>query len=131
LLLLRHRFHIVTRIGDEERQLLAEDAELAAFAGAPQNPEWLPAEAAEKLPNAEPDGNRSGNPGPVPCGQAAINRTSRTRATYLGCPRSFMASDALLLLAEGQTRSVPHASASLAHMRRLRVTSRPTRRPST
>ena len=34
--------------------------------------------------------DRSGNPGPVPCGQAATNRTSRTRTTYPGCPRSFM-----------------------------------------
>jgi superfamily II DNA or RNA helicase len=57
LLLLRHRFHIDTRVGDEERQLLAEDAQLVAFAGSPQNPEWLPAEAAARLPDAEPDGN--------------------------------------------------------------------------
>jgi len=56
-LLLRHRFHIVTRVGDEERQLLAEDAQLVAFAGSPQNPEWLPAEAAARLPDAEPEGN--------------------------------------------------------------------------
>jgi superfamily II DNA or RNA helicase len=57
LLLLRHRFHIVTLVGDEERQLLAEDAQLVAFAGSPQNPEWLPADAAARLPDAEPDGN--------------------------------------------------------------------------
>jgi hypothetical protein len=57
LLLLRHRFHIVTRIGEEERQLLAEDAELVAFAGSPQNPEWLPAQDAERLPDAQPAGN--------------------------------------------------------------------------
>jgi superfamily II DNA or RNA helicase len=57
LLLLRHRFHIVTRIGDEERQLLAEDAQLVAFAGSPQSAEWLPAEETERLPEAEPGGN--------------------------------------------------------------------------
>jgi superfamily II DNA or RNA helicase len=57
LLLLRHRFHIVTRVADEERQLLAEDAQLVAFAGSPRNPEWLPTEAAARLPDAEPDGN--------------------------------------------------------------------------
>jgi hypothetical protein len=57
LLLLRHRFHIITRIGEQELQLLAEDAQLAAFAGSPQNPEWLSAESAAGLPNAEPDGN--------------------------------------------------------------------------
>ncbi len=57
LLLLRHRFHIVTRIDDEERQLLAEDAQLVAFAGSPQNPEWLSAEVAADLPEAQPAGN--------------------------------------------------------------------------
>jgi hypothetical protein len=57
LLLLRHRFHIVTLVGDEQRQLLAEDAQLVGFAGSPQNPEWLPNEAAASLPDAKPDGN--------------------------------------------------------------------------
>jgi hypothetical protein len=57
LLLLRHRFHIITRIGEDERQLLAEDAQLTAFAGSPQNPEWLPAEIAAELPKAQPEGN--------------------------------------------------------------------------
>src|SRR5262249_59324108 len=47
LLLLRHRFHIVTKAPDGERQLLAEDAHLVAFVGAPQSPTWLPAEDAE------------------------------------------------------------------------------------
>src|SRR5207302_1272375 len=57
LLLLRHRFHIITRTADDERQLLAEDAHLVAFAGSPQNPEWLPADAADLLPGPEPDRN--------------------------------------------------------------------------
>ncbi len=57
LLLLRHRFHIVTRIGQEERPLLAEDAQLVAFAGPPEKPEWLPPEAAEVLLAAEPEAN--------------------------------------------------------------------------
>jgi superfamily II DNA or RNA helicase len=57
LLLLRHRFHIVTKTPDGERQLLAEDAHLVAFAGSPQSPTWLAAEDAERLPEAEPDGN--------------------------------------------------------------------------
>ncbi len=37
LLVLRHRFHIVTRIGHEEMPLLAEDSQLVAFEGSPQN----------------------------------------------------------------------------------------------
>ncbi len=41
LLLLRLRFHIVTQRGIEERPLLAEDCQLLAFAGSPQNAEWL------------------------------------------------------------------------------------------
>jgi hypothetical protein len=57
LLLLRHRFHIVTKAPDGERQLLAEDAHLVAFSGSPQSPVWLKAEDAERLPEAEPDGN--------------------------------------------------------------------------
>ncbi len=57
LLLLRHRFHIVTRIDDAEHPLLAEDSELIAFAGSPQNAEWLPAEVAETLLAAEPEAN--------------------------------------------------------------------------
>jgi superfamily II DNA or RNA helicase len=57
LLLLRHRFHIVTRIGQDERPLLAEDAQLVAFAGPPHTPEWLSAEVAEQLLAAEPEAN--------------------------------------------------------------------------
>lgn len=57
LLLLRFRYHLITRTGDETRQLLAEDSMLLAFAGAPENAEWLPAEAAERLLQARPDEN--------------------------------------------------------------------------
>src|SRR5581483_10159999 len=57
LLLLRHRFHIVTRIGNEETPLLAEDSQLVAFAGSPQNADWLSSESAEQLLLAEPEAN--------------------------------------------------------------------------
>jgi hypothetical protein len=57
LLLLRHRFHIVTKIGGDERPLLAEDSQLVAFAGSPQNAEWLPPEVTEQLLLAEPEAN--------------------------------------------------------------------------
>lgn len=57
LLLLRHRFHIVTRTGDADQPLLAEDSQLVAFAGSPQNAEWLPPDAAEQLLSAEPEAN--------------------------------------------------------------------------
>ena len=57
LLLLRLRYHLITRRGGEEKQLLAEDSLTLAFEGAPQNPNWLSAEAAEALLHAEPDDN--------------------------------------------------------------------------
>ncbi len=57
LLLVRFRYHIITRLGDVETPLLAEDCQLLAFAGAPQNAEWLDAETAEALLAAEPDAN--------------------------------------------------------------------------
>ena len=57
LLLLRLRYHIVQHIDGEEVPLLAEDSQIAAFAGSPDEPEWLPAEEAEGLLNAEPAAN--------------------------------------------------------------------------
>ena len=57
LLLLRFRYHIITRRGDVETPLLAEDCQALAFAGAPQSAEWLDAEIAENLLAAEPDAN--------------------------------------------------------------------------
>ncbi len=49
LLLLRHRFHIVTKKGSGEQKLLAEESQLVAFEGAPDAPVWLDPEAAEQL----------------------------------------------------------------------------------
>jgi hypothetical protein len=58
LLLLRLRYHLVTRLPDgEERALLAEDAQLAAFTGAPSQAEWLDPSAAADLLTAAPDQN--------------------------------------------------------------------------
>jgi superfamily II DNA or RNA helicase len=57
LLLLRLRYHIITRRGAEEQALLAEDSLPAAFAGSPSNPEWLSRESAEELLRATPDAN--------------------------------------------------------------------------
>ena len=56
-LLVRFRYHIVTTNGGVERALLAEDCQVLAFAGAPQNAEWLDVVAAEPLLTAQPDGN--------------------------------------------------------------------------
>lgn len=57
LLLLRLRYHLITRRAGAEKQLLAEDSLTLAFEGAPKNPNWLSAEDAEALLDAEPDDN--------------------------------------------------------------------------
>lgn len=58
LLLVRFRFHVVTEKGrDERRELLAEEAALLAFAGAPASADWLDPAAAEALLDAAPTGN--------------------------------------------------------------------------
>jgi hypothetical protein len=56
-LLLRLRFHIHTRTSQGERQLLAEDARVVAFRGAPESPEWLSTEETDRLLAARPDAN--------------------------------------------------------------------------
>jgi hypothetical protein len=58
LLLVRYRYHIITRLaGGEERALLAEDCQLTAFAGAANDPQWLGSEGVEALLRAKPEGN--------------------------------------------------------------------------
>lgn len=57
LLLVRFRYHLITRTGNEERQLLAEDSLTLAFEGAPDNATWLEPYAAEALLHVEPDEN--------------------------------------------------------------------------
>jgi superfamily II DNA or RNA helicase len=57
LLLLRFRYHLITRLGSRERQLLAEDSLTLAFEGAPDKAIWLDSQAVEALMNAEPDEN--------------------------------------------------------------------------
>ncbi|MGG6268524.1 helicase-related protein [Leptolyngbya sp. AN03gr2] len=57
LLLTRFRYHILTKRGETEYPLLAEDCQLLAFAGSPQNAEWLDIESAEGLLQARSDAN--------------------------------------------------------------------------
>jgi hypothetical protein len=57
VLLLRLRYHIITRRGTEENPMLAEDSQLVAFAGSPSSAEWLPSGAADSLMAAEPEAN--------------------------------------------------------------------------
>ena len=57
LLLLRLRYHILTRRGSETIPLLAEDCQTVGFTGAPEAAQWLPAEAVSALLAAEPSAN--------------------------------------------------------------------------
>jgi superfamily II DNA or RNA helicase len=57
LLLLRFRFDVITKRGDELKTQLAEDCGLLAFEGAPDQPRWIASDAAEGILEAEPSGN--------------------------------------------------------------------------
>ena len=57
VLLVRFRYHIITRRGDAELPLLAEDCRVLAFAGSPQNPQWLDTTQAEALLQVQPEAN--------------------------------------------------------------------------
>jgi hypothetical protein len=57
LLLVRYRFDVVTIRERLEQVLLAEDAGVIAFAGAPDNPTWLTTDLSAPLLSAIPHGN--------------------------------------------------------------------------
>jgi hypothetical protein len=57
LFLLRHRMHLIVNRGGQDYPLLAEDADLLAFEGAPDQARWLDREKAEQLLLAAPTGN--------------------------------------------------------------------------
>ena len=59
LLLVRFRYHIVTRQEEKETALLAEDCQIIAFAGSPQNAQWLEDEQGAPLLDARPEANVS------------------------------------------------------------------------
>lgn len=57
LLLVRFRYDLRTRAASEEQSKLVEECGLIAFAGAPENAEWLDNAVAEELGKAEPAAN--------------------------------------------------------------------------
>jgi len=57
LLLLRYRYHILTSRGGSTTELLAEDSQLAAYAGSPGKAQWLDNAQSERLLAAEPKQN--------------------------------------------------------------------------
>lgn len=57
VLLIRLRYHLITRADGDERQMLAEDVQLVAFQGAPENATWIDSARAETLLLADPDEN--------------------------------------------------------------------------
>jgi hypothetical protein len=56
LLLVRGRYDLITTRGSDQRTLLAEDADVVAFEGAPDNPTWLGPDAVAALVTAQPTG---------------------------------------------------------------------------
>jgi len=57
LLLVRFRYHIITRINDIEQPLLAEDCQVLGFEGTPSKAEWISPDQIEALIKAKPDEN--------------------------------------------------------------------------
>ncbi|MFD6095261.1 helicase-related protein [Nocardiopsis flavescens] len=63
LLLVRYRFHLTLPSRHGTRQLVAEDARLLAFTGAPDKAQWLTAEQARELVDYEATENTAPNMG--------------------------------------------------------------------
>lgn len=57
LMLVRFRYHIVTRHGESEQPLLAEDSGMIAFRGSPERADWLEQATAEQLLALRADAN--------------------------------------------------------------------------
>jgi len=57
LLLVRYRYHIITKTAEYERPLLAEDCQILAFEGSPKDAVWLENGQAESLLEIIPDTN--------------------------------------------------------------------------
>jgi hypothetical protein len=57
LLLLRFRYHILTRRGEAETPLLSEACRVVGFRGNPLAPQWLTSEEAEVLLQVQPEAN--------------------------------------------------------------------------
>ena len=57
LILLRCRYHLITRQDGQERTFLAEEAQILGFAGLPPEAVWLESEAVDLLLNARPEAN--------------------------------------------------------------------------
>ncbi|QTA88202.1 Uncharacterized protein dnm_042440 [Desulfonema magnum] len=58
-MLVRFRYHIITKTGDGETHLIAEDCQVLGFAGSPASTEWTDADIVEKLIRAKPEANVS------------------------------------------------------------------------
>lgn len=57
MLLIRYRFHLDVPAREGTRALVAEDAELVAFRGTPEDPAWLDPDEVAGLVHARPDAN--------------------------------------------------------------------------
>ena len=59
LLLLRFRYHIITKTDKTENALLAEDSKIVGFSGTPSNALWISDDDCEQLIHSKPDANVS------------------------------------------------------------------------
>jgi hypothetical protein len=91
-LLLRFRFDLITKRAGGEQRVLAEECGLVAFAGSPDEADWLSDIAAQKLLTAEPHANVSPEQareqvrrviGGYPLIAPALNLVASTRAEEL------------------------------------------------
>ena len=57
LLLVRVRYHLISRRERQEKTMLSEDCKVVAFTGSPGNAEWIGQKEAEALLNAQPEAN--------------------------------------------------------------------------
>jgi hypothetical protein len=57
LLLVRYRFDVTTARGGDATTLLAEDTEILAYTGSPDDPTWIAHDEIGRLLNANPAGN--------------------------------------------------------------------------
>ncbi len=63
LIVIRYRYHLITKSGGKEKPLLAEECRLHAFKGMPGQAQWLPESEVVSLLNLTPSANLSADQG--------------------------------------------------------------------
>ena len=79
LLLVRFRYHIITKHGWKEEPLLAEDLQVLAFSGSPQKALWLDNTTAETLLQSQPVANIHPDQATIFCKGSLVSLTQSSR----------------------------------------------------